>query len=325
MSDHIDKVRALCQMMISANPGDHFHALGLWFRQVERGEVVAELPYSEGVIGNPENGVVHSGPITTLLDSCCGLAAVAALDELTLCPTMDLRMDYMRPAKPGLPVQAKAEAYRVSSSVIFCRGSAYQEDVREPIAHCVANFIRMDAQVAGVMSARLDPLLASASTALSPPSSPPKQPDSITSLPSLRDAIFVIQQQQQPELLLETLPYAQLLGMRAFYHEGELVLHLPPSKSNIGNPTLPALHGGAIAGFMEMSAAVHLLMTMESVRIPRVVDFSIDYVRAGRLEDTYVSCSVVRQGNKLVNVAITAWQQDRQNPIATARAHFLVD
>ncbi|RDE23084.1 PaaI family thioesterase [Motiliproteus coralliicola] len=183
----------------------------------------------------------------------------------------------------------------------------------------------MDAEVAGVMSARLDPLLASASTTLTPPANPPKQPERIGSLPSLRDAIFVIQQQQQPELLLATLPYAQLLGMKAFYQEGELVLHLPTNKSNIGNPTLPALHGGAIAGFMEMSAVVHLLMSMESVRIPRVVDFSIDYVRAGRLEDTYVSCSVVRQGNKLVNVAITAWQQDRHNPIATARAHFLVD
>ncbi len=132
-----------------------------------------------------------------------------------------------------------------------------------------------------------------------------------------------------PERVIEALPYAKLLGMKAFYQaseEGEeLIFHLPPSTSNVGNPTLPALHGGAIGGFMEMASSIHLLMTLEAMHVPRVVDFSIDYVRAGRVEDTWASCSVVRQGRKLVNVSIQTWQQDRKSPIATARAHFLID
>lgn len=132
-----------------------------------------------------------------------------------------------------------------------------------------------------------------------------------------------------PNLIIDAVPYARLLGMRGFYEPNdevdELILHLPPNKSNVGNPTLPALHGGAIGGFMEMAATIHVLMSMEIVRVPRVVDFSIDYVRAGRFEDAWASCSVVRQGNKLVNVAIQTWQQDRDAPIATARAHFLID
>ncbi|MEH6472161.1 MAG: PaaI family thioesterase [Halopseudomonas sp.] len=131
--------------------------------------------------------------------------------------------------------------------------------------------------------------------------------------------------QQEPERLLEALPYAKLLGIKAQEKAGELLFHLPASRSNIGNPTLPALHGGAIAGFMEMAAGIHLLMKLPTVKVPRVVDFSIDYVRAGQLEDTYASCTVVRQGRKLVNVSIHAWQRDQSTPIATARAHFLID
>lgn len=142
----------------------------------------------------------------------------------------------------------------------------------------------------------------------------------------------IIQQAQSassPELIIDAVPYARLLGMRSVYEPddegGALIFHLPPKKSNVGNPTLPALHGGAIGGFMEMAATIHVLMSMDVVKVPRVVDFSIDYVRAGRYEDTWASCSVVRQGNKLVNVAIQTWQQDRDASIATARAHFLIE
>jgi len=137
------------------------------------------------------------------------------------------------------------------------------------------------------------------------------------------------QSSSSPNLIIDAVPYARLLGMRGLYEPdaegGGLIFHLPPKKSNVGNPTLPALHGGAIGGFMEMAATIHVLMSMDIVKVPKVVDFSIDYVRAGRFEDTWASCSVVRQGNKLVNVAIQTWQQDRGASIATARAHFLMD
>jgi acyl-coenzyme A thioesterase PaaI-like protein len=80
-----------------------------------------------------------------------------------------------------------------------------------------------------------------------------------------------------------------------------------------------------IGGFMEMSALLHVLFTTPSLAaLPRVVDFSIDYLRAGKMTETYAECSVVRQGRKIVNVSITAWQTTRDKPIATARVHFLL-
>ena len=76
---------------------------------------------------------------------------------------------------------------------------------------------------------------------------------------------------------------------------------------------------------MEHSAERSLLIFSESASIPKVLDFSIDYPRAGHFRETYAQCQLRRQGRRVTNVAITAWQGDRQSPIATARAHFKIE
>ncbi|MCW8196418.1 PaaI family thioesterase [Proteobacteria bacterium 005FR1] len=133
------------------------------------------------------------------------------------------------------------------------------------------------------------------------------------------------------QLIIDALPYATFLGMRALEQDGELIFHLPPLESNIGNPTLPALHGGAVGGFMEMAAVTFLLMSIDhdklpggEPRVPKLVDISVDYIRACRYVDTWAACEVVRQGRKLANVAVKVWQQDRNTPTTTARSHYLL-
>ncbi len=125
--------------------------------------------------------------------------------------------------------------------------------------------------------------------------------------------------------VLNAIPYAQLIGM-AFQRLGrEVIVELPDNGGNIGNPILPAVHGGVVGGFMEMSAAMHLLMFLDTPTMPKIVDFSLDYLRAvkgGR--DTYAECQVVRQGSRVANVIINAWQTRREEAVATARAHFLL-
>lgn len=125
-------------------------------------------------------------------------------------------------------------------------------------------------------------------------------------------------------VLMAQIPYARLIGMEALSLGEEMLFVLPAAESNIGNPTLPALHGGCVGGFMENAALCHVIATTDGERVPKVVDFSLDYLRAGRFRDTYASCKVVRQGRKVVNVAVTAWQTTYQEPIATARTHLLL-
>lgn len=126
------------------------------------------------------------------------------------------------------------------------------------------------------------------------------------------------------EKIVGAIPYAQLIGMQLFDMGHQPTFLMPKNDLNIGNPILPAIHGGVVGGFMETSAALHLLMTMETLTVPKIIDFSLDYLRAGRHTDTYASCQVWRQGNRVANVAINAWQTDPAQPIATARAHFLL-
>ncbi|MDO9623233.1 MAG: PaaI family thioesterase [Pseudomonas sp.] len=125
--------------------------------------------------------------------------------------------------------------------------------------------------------------------------------------------------------LISLMPYAKLLGMQCLRQGEDMVFRLPANRDNIGNPMLPALHGGVIAGFMEHAAMLHLLMFMGMPHLPKIIDFSIDYLRAGHYRDTYAQCQVWRQGRRVANVAITAWQTNQAEPIATARAHFKVD
>ncbi|HUH37049.1 MAG TPA: PaaI family thioesterase [Spongiibacteraceae bacterium] len=123
--------------------------------------------------------------------------------------------------------------------------------------------------------------------------------------------------------VIEQIPYAKLIGIDYITLGEELVYRLPAREDNLGNPTLPAIHGGVIGGFMEMAAMLHVLFTRETSSVPKVVDFSIDYLRPGRHRDSFARCTVVRQGKRIVNVSVRTWQEHQDAPIAMARAHFL--
>ncbi len=119
-------------------------ALGITAVEATKGGLVLCLPYSDRIIGNPDTGVIHGGAITTLMDTTSGSVILCALDEFELCPTLDLRVDYMRPAEPLKPVYARAETYRITRNIIFTRCEAYQDD-GETIANCVGTFMRIGA------------------------------------------------------------------------------------------------------------------------------------------------------------------------------------
>jgi uncharacterized protein (TIGR00369 family) len=121
----------------------HCVVLGLKVTKVEGKQLTVALPYSDIIIGNPDTGVIHGGALTTLLDSTCGLSLPLAIGEFQIAPTLDLRIDYMTAATPGLTVYGRAEVYRITQNVIFAKGIAFQDNENKPIAHCVATFMRL--------------------------------------------------------------------------------------------------------------------------------------------------------------------------------------
>ena len=126
-------------------------------------------------------------------------------------------------------------------------------------------------------------------------------------------------------LWLQKVPYAAYLGIAAEMEEGgELRFVLPADPALIGNTILPAIHGGAMGAFMELAAAFHLIARMEQPVLPKIINFSLDYLRPARLRDTRAQCTVIRQGRQVANVSVTAWQERSDAPAAIARAHFLI-
>ncbi|TNC92112.1 PaaI family thioesterase [Thalassolituus sp.] len=129
----------------------HCTVLGMTVLHGDENGVQMSLPYSEQIIGNPASGVVAGGSLTTLMDTACGTAVFVALPGNELCPTLDLRVDYMRAARPGSDLIAQATVVRVTTSVVFTRCDVYQEinGERKEVARCTANFMRIGKQIGG--------------------------------------------------------------------------------------------------------------------------------------------------------------------------------
>jgi acyl-coenzyme A thioesterase PaaI-like protein len=126
------------------------------------------------------------------------------------------------------------------------------------------------------------------------------------------------------QLWLRNVPYAAFLGIRAELRDSEILFILPEDKKLVGNSSLPALHGGVVGAFMEQAGAFHLIAKMKRPVLPKIINFSLDYLRPARLCDTYAQCKLTRQGRYIANVTITAWQEHSDQPNAIARAHFLL-
>ena len=124
--------------------------------------------------------------------------------------------------------------------------------------------------------------------------------------------------------VLGSIPYARFIGMRAELAGDEMTAILPFSDRIIGNPMLPAIHGGVLGAFMEMTALAQLSVAEPLKRQPRTIDVSIEYLRSGRPLTTFARARINKVGRRIANVHVEAWQETRSAPIATMRGLFLV-
>jgi uncharacterized protein (TIGR00369 family) len=123
---------------------------------------------------------------------------------------------------------------------------------------------------------------------------------------------------------LARVPYARFLGFRAEIAPAGLTAILPFAPALIGNTQIPALHGGVIGAFMEMTALAQLTLEQPAGPLPKVVDVTIEYLRPGRAQTTFARAEVRKAGRRVANVHVEAWQDDPGKPIAFLRGHFLL-
>jgi uncharacterized protein (TIGR00369 family) len=129
----------LAKFISSMSP--HMRQLGLQIVSIQAGVCVAQLPYSEDLVGDPATGVLHGGVVTSLLDSAGGAAVLSALGEPLALATLDLRIDYLRASTPGQALRARVECYKQTHNIAFARGVAFETDEADPIASMAATYM----------------------------------------------------------------------------------------------------------------------------------------------------------------------------------------
>jgi len=133
----VDKTK-FAQQFIDAIP--HSRALGMSLTDIGAGTAEIVMDYDERFVGDPETGVIHGGAVSALMDTCCGAAAMSHPSSPGAAATIDLRIDYMRPATPGQKIKARAECYHITRSVAFLRAQAMDDDEENPVAQATGTF-----------------------------------------------------------------------------------------------------------------------------------------------------------------------------------------
>jgi len=138
------------------------------------------------------------------------------------------------------------------------------------------------------------------------------------------EARRIARESKNYEALTALMPYARFIGVKMLEIDGQPRALLPYRPSLIGNAQMPALHGGVTAAFMENAALMQLLLQMDETRVPKSIDFAIDYLKPGRPEDIHADCKISRLGQRVAHVSISCWQRSPDQVIALARGHFLL-
>lgn len=138
MSDDQEIRQKRARRFIEALP--HCRALNMVLDDLADGVAVMSMPYDEKLVGDPATGVIHGGAVSSLMDTCGGTAVMAHSAGPSMTATLDLRIDYMRPATPGQTITARATCYHMTRSIAFVRAVAMDDDAENPVASATGAF-----------------------------------------------------------------------------------------------------------------------------------------------------------------------------------------
>ncbi len=125
--------------------------------------------------------------------------------------------------------------------------------------------------------------------------------------------------------IVGAVPYARYMGFEVRVEDGDVLGVMRFGPHLVGNASVGALHGGTLGALMEFTGIFKLLHASDTIRVPKTVNLTVEYLRSAALVDTFARAHFVRLGRRVANVRIEAFQDDPARPVTAANAHFLLD
>lgn len=138
----------------------------------------------------------------------------------------------------------------------------------------------------------------------------------------MRKVLEEIRRSGDYALFVEAIPYARFLGLQVSMQEGRLLTTMRAQDRLVGNPVLPAIHGGTLGALLESAAVFTLLWEGETPRVPKAINVTVEFMRSARVVDTHARATITKLGRRVANVQVQAWQSDETKPVAAAHCHF---
>lgn len=285
------------QFLVSAIP--HHRQLGMRAGRCGDGVMGMDLPW-DATLAEHTHGGIHPGAITTLIDALSGSVVLTRMTDFRRSATLDLRMDFLRPATRGQAVYGHAEVQHMDGHVAFTRAVAHHGDIDAPIARSSGCFALFKGKGGDPLAELEAPVTAFVRYVPGPPAA---------------DASALQQ-------ALDTTPYARMMGV-TLLEQGDTVtgcLRFGPHL--IGNPVQRILHGGALASLMKFTAAGQLATVAPRDPPPRLFSMTLEFVGPSQSADVHARATVVSTTRRFASVRVAAYQGEPTRPIAVATMQF---
>ncbi|MDE0853414.1 MAG: PaaI family thioesterase [Nevskia sp.] len=289
MSDPVALARLFCERV------PHSRDLGIEILSLDGPQTrmrLAPLWY----LMDADASAICSSVLFSLADAAAGLAVFGATRTLTPIATLDLRMNYLRPAPADRGLVADAHCLAVTGDVAFVHCQGHVEGSTELLATGDATFM------CGTRGRRFDDVASARPSSVLPPQATISRPN-----PNSRGD-----------------GYAQHLGIELLDAGGGLRFRLPFRHALVGNAQIPALHGGVLGGLIEEAAQVAVQSDRGGKTTARILNTDIDYHRSAQTLDTHASVEVVRRTRRTALAQVVCWQAEHRKPVATGRVQMLL-
>jgi len=273
-----------------------FGALAFQKVKVDQGTVSATLPANGSFRQTNETGLAPAW-LTLALDTLLGLAVLGKINKAVPIATIDLSTDFMAELPPESDALIQASCDHINGNTAFVSGTVHDAKSGEQVARCGAKFI-----IKGMPKKNLK----------KGGSKPKSQPYSLDSTKT----------NTQFEIAKSEHPYADWLGFHLMETDNGPIMHLPFSELAIGDPFVRTIHGGMLASLMEMAATAVVMRDTGTTELLAPLSNSINYLKGTLAADCFASAYIVRLGRNIIVVHARTWQQDPEDPAATATYLF---